>query len=578
MQSTKYNVNSEKCRAEANLCYKEKKFFEALIKYNESLCFAEMESENLGLAYANRSAVYFEMNLFDKCLENIQLARDNFYPSTKLEILAKREERSKSQMTTKMMKKEGNNNDDESVETFFKLSYETHAKLPCLVDCLELRNNEKYGRHIITTRQLNVGDVIAMDKAQFKVIKADSRYDTCHDSNIFQRCSNCLADNLLSLIPCRSCCKTMYCSMRCMESAYKRYHRFECEVIDELLKSGILHASMRIFFEGLSLFEDDICKMKTYLTKEKEKTLTIFDCIDENVVKTLNNNNNDDHNLDDDDDERKKMIFSTTISLVSSDFELPSSNIKSNNHDYDKISSIFHSSKRLKSLWTVMMNESNQTFINCLLSKLNKIGVNYLHGIGSWRIEKVTKQQQPEIDDNNDDDETPVALQPSTYQQLIGNGFYLLCSLFNHSCVPNIQRVNVMNDKVVVIVSRPIGKGEQLFDSYRPHFNVQPKAQRQASLLSDYNFHCDCEACINDYPLNENLKTFDEKLLEFIWSIHENIPFLTSIEARNELKEIYKIVAQQHRKRHFPSTELVILQSCISNCLFAITKPSIQFP
>jgi SET and MYND domain-containing protein 4 len=577
MQSIKYNVNSEKCRAEANLFYKQKKFFEALIKYNESLCFAEMESENLGLAYANRSAVYFEMNLFDKCLENIKLARDNFYPSTKLEILAKREERSKSQI--QIMKKGKNNKNnsddvDESLETFFKLSYESHAKLPCLINCLELKNNEKYGRHIITTRQLNVGDVIAMDTAQFKVIKADSRYDTCHDSNIFQRCSNCLSDNLLSLIPCRSCCKTMYCSMRCMESAYKRYHRFECEVIDELLKSGILHASLRMLFEGLSLFKDDICKMKIYLNKEK--TLTIFDYCE----KTLNNNNKiivDDHNNnkndDDDDDERKKMIFSTTISLVPSDFELPSSN---NNNDYDKISSIFHSTKQLKSLWSsFMMNESNQTFFKTLLSKLKKIGVNYLHGIGSWSVEKVQQQQQENENDN--ENETP-ALQPSTYQQLIGNGFYLFCSLFNHSCVPNIQRVNVVNDKVVVIVSRPIGKGEQLFDSYRPHFNVQPKAQRQASLLADYNFQCDCEACINDYPINKYLKTFDEEVLEFIWNIHENIPFLTPTEARKQLKKLYEIVSQQHQKRHFPSTELVILQSCISNCLFAITKPTIQFP
>lgn len=182
------------------------------------------------------------------------------------------------------------------------------------------------------------------------------------------------------------------------------------------------------------------------------------------------------------------------------------------------------------------------------------------------------------VEGDEEGNDVNAALQPSAYQQLIGNGFYLLCSLFNHSCVPNIQRLNVINDKIVVIVSRPIRKGEQLFDSYRPHFNVQPKTQRQENLLRDYNFNCDCEACINDYPTNQHLKIFDEDLLDKSWSIHESMPFLEATEARDQIKKLYEIVAEQHRKRNFPSAELVILQECISNCLIAITKPSIQFP
>lgn len=372
----KSNDYSEKCRSEANRLYVKKDFFDALIKYNESLCCAEMKSENVGLAYANRSAVYFEMNLFDKCLENIQLARNNFYPSSKLEILAKREEKSKTKMKSSNVK-----SNDHSLETFFKLSYESHAKLPCLAKCLELRNNKKYGRHIITTRHLNVGDVIATDIAQFKVIKADSRYDTCFDTNIFQRCSNCLSDNLLSLIPCSLCCKTMYCSAKCMKSAYQRYHRFECEIIDELLKLGIEHASLRILFEGLSLFEDDIYEMENYLNKEK--TLTIFDC--KKSFSKLNNKKSHDEDDDDyDDNDEKKKIFSTTISLASSDFELPFQPLSSN-YDYEKIFKIFQCSPKLKSLCSAM-NESNKIFLRNLLSVLNRIGLNYMHGVGKFQL------------------------------------------------------------------------------------------------------------------------------------------------------------------------------------------------
>ena len=91
-----------------------------------------------------------------------------------------------------------------------------------------------------------------------------------------------------------------------------------------------------------------------------------------------------------------------------------------------------------------------------------------------------------------------------------------------------------VEDKVVVIVSRPIAKGEQLFDSYRPNFNNQSKAQRQEGLLKDYGFVCDCEACINDWPMNQNLEVFSEDLLEFAWTSHEDLPFLTDSEFVSE--------------------------------------------
>lgn len=562
----KSNERSATLRAEANRLYVQKRFFNALIKYNESLCFAEAKSENLGLAYANRSAVYLEIGQFDKCLENIELARDNFYPSSKFELLAKRAEKCKHQMR--------NNNDSDSesnrVGTFLKLSYESHEKLPYLAKCLELRRNEKYGRHIITTRQLNAGDVVAFDVAEFKVIKSDSRYDTCDDTNVFQRCSDCLDDNRLSLIPCSECCKTMYCSIDCMKSAYIRYHRFECEIIDELLTSGIEHISLRMLFEGLSLFGDDICAMEKYLKKSsigngnnddggRVATLTIFDLV---------------NNIDEDESAKKKIL--TAISLASSDFELQFRLSNHYNDDYEKkISKVFRASPKLTSLWT-KMNKSNEIFVKDLMSRLQRVAVNYMHGIGGWSLKKA---EVDEGDDNNMKTSTSSAPQlPSAYQHLIGNGCYLFCSLLNHSCAPNVQRLNVANDKIAVIVSRPIRKGEQLFDSYRQQFNVQPKTLRRETLLRDYDFECDCEACINDYPTNKNLPIHNEELLEMAWEMHENLPFFTPQVATEQVKKFHKIINDQHRRGNFPSAELVVLQQCISNCLIAITKPSIQFP
>jgi hypothetical protein len=56
------------------------------------LCAAPAGSENVGIAYANRSVVYMKLGYYKTALANIQLARDHNYPASKLEKLAEREQ------------------------------------------------------------------------------------------------------------------------------------------------------------------------------------------------------------------------------------------------------------------------------------------------------------------------------------------------------------------------------------------------------------------------------------------------------------------------------------------------------
>lgn len=522
MNSKKSNANSENLRSEANRLYVQRHFYDALLKYNESLCFAEAESENVGLAYANRSAVYLEMKLYDKCLQNIEMAKQNRYPEKNLEILKKREKKCLELM------KQNNETKSSDLWDYFKLSHPPHKSLPFIADCLELRNDKKYGRHIVTNHQLKIGDIIAIDEPTFKVIKADSRYSTCFESNAFQRCANCLQDHLLSLAPCPLCCKTMYCSEDCMKSA-RRYHQYECEIIDELLASGNVHIVVRMFLEGLALFDDDIQQMEKCLRKHDEP-MTIYDF----EFGQLN------------DREAQRQRFLATVSLASN---AGRSDLK----DFEKI---FRSSEKMRNLW-----KFDESFTRKLLSKLLEVGTLFVHGIGAWtlKLNEIADDPKP----------------PSFYQQLVGNASYLFCSLLNSSCAPNVKRLNV-EDKVVVIVCRQIEKGGQLFDSYRPNFNNQAKAQRQEALLKDYGFVCDCEACTNDWPMNADLKVYSEELLEFAWAAHEELPFLTQDEAKEMLKKCYDMIAQHQQQ--FPSAEIIVLQECVSNCLIAITKPPFQFP
>ena len=199
IDSFKSNEAADLSRIDGNKLYCERNFFESLAKYNESLCSALEGSEGVGLAYANRSAVYFEMKLYEKCLKNIEMAKLNGYPEKNFHILDKR-----SQKCHELLKSEQQQVMENPFD-FVKLTYKENPRLPFVVNCLELRQSDVFGRYIVTTQDLNVGDILAIEEPHFKIIKSDSRYDSCPEMNKYQRCSVCLKDNLMDLIPCSYC-------------------------------------------------------------------------------------------------------------------------------------------------------------------------------------------------------------------------------------------------------------------------------------------------------------------------------------------------------------------------------------
>lgn len=186
----KCEETAENFRSDGNFHFGNKKFHDALLCYNQSLSFAG--DENISLTYANRSAVYLEAKLFKECLENIKLACENKYPKEKISKLVEREEKCK-----KLMKIHENDLENDPWN-FFKLSHAPNIKIPFIVNCLELCENEKYGRYLVTKKDLKTGDVIAIEEPFYKFID----HEVCHS-----RCANCLKSNNLNLIPCATCTK-----------------------------------------------------------------------------------------------------------------------------------------------------------------------------------------------------------------------------------------------------------------------------------------------------------------------------------------------------------------------------------
>lgn len=166
----------------------------------QSLCFA-VSDQNLAYSYANRSAVYLELKLYELCVENITMAKEKNYPLTKIHKLTERVDVCMANIPEVIQ--------PSKTALFFQPSYTTNPKTPNIVDCLELRKDQKFGKGIFTTRDLNPGVMLCVEEPV--MIKND-------DNERYVRCSQCFSCNFMSLMPCQDSTSFMFCSLDCQIS------------------------------------------------------------------------------------------------------------------------------------------------------------------------------------------------------------------------------------------------------------------------------------------------------------------------------------------------------------------------
>lgn len=193
MSLVKNNIKALQFLITANDLYERRRYCEALLSYNHSLCYAVPKTRFALVGYAKRSLIYFDLKEYDLCLANIELAIENH----NLDDEPVNFDDLKSECIELM--KTHRPVPDEDPLNFFRLSHPPNVKLPHLSECLELRVNEKFGRHLITTRDLAVGDIVAV--TDFSFIFFDKRARLHH-------CSQCTTSaTKLNLIPCTGCAK-----------------------------------------------------------------------------------------------------------------------------------------------------------------------------------------------------------------------------------------------------------------------------------------------------------------------------------------------------------------------------------
>lgn len=182
------------------------RFIEAMELYNKSLCFAENNSKNLGLAYANRACCFLGLKMFKKCLTDIELAKQNNYPANLLEKL----EKHKIDCLKRMEIEE-----DQSEIGVPTLDFEANEMFPCLANVLDVRNSDEYGRHTIAIADIDVGKTVIVESCYFGVTKFDH----------YKSCNICLNTNQ-NFIPCTKCTSALFC-LGCRQN---ELHGIECDM------------------------------------------------------------------------------------------------------------------------------------------------------------------------------------------------------------------------------------------------------------------------------------------------------------------------------------------------------------
>ncbi|XP_052890927.1 SET and MYND domain-containing protein 4 [Anopheles moucheti] len=459
----KDNVKAQSLRTRGNALFhpKVKRYIEALKCYNESIAFSEKGTEDRAIAYANRSMICYEMHRYEECLENIRLARDSNYPERLANKLVKREEDAKKALLAAANNQPGMKvgKETEPHVSEVKLSYNALETVPQVAACLELSESDKFGRYVVTNRNLNAGDVVIIERPFCRLLR---------DVYRCIRCDFCLKESLFTLLPCESCTVSMYCTTECMDKAYKQYHRIECPIIRDMWRifTKLPVLSMRVVTTAINSFDYNLQAMREHLAELNEKKVNAF-TMDwtkatprdiYNTVHVLETN----ANVRDSKDRMVRVFFTTIIhKLLVERTEL------------GKICGLdFGLSELLDDL---------------LLRHLQTSPVN-MHSL--HYMEYLPAQQLYEIENH-------------------ASACFPLLSMLNHSCAPNVTRVTLIDGRCAVMVNRPIPKGGQLYDNYGMHHSVMSRKERKYALAKQYRFTCKCEACINDYPLYPDLPSID---------------------------------------------------------------------
>jgi len=505
-----------------NKAYKDGKDLDALYHYSQAIIAAPVgqdgKSRELSILLANRSAVLFSLKAYGMALDDINLAFRLGYPDDLAYKLYDRKAKclvafkqmadagEAYKLALKYVDKATKLSGDRKTQVqreimqalaFFKnapahltknqpeVSMVHQAEVPeipnknslypVMSDAITFKYEENRGRFAVASKDITVGEVVTVEKAIVSHMLPEY---------MGKNCSHCFK-TMKAPIPCFTCTKVMFCSLRCRDIACSTYHKYECKLVDLFISSGM----------------SIICYLAYRSISQKPLQWFL-----------------DNKHLFDKHDKTSGQTKEQKDAYISGDYKNYYNLV--NHHDQRKIGDIFH-----RSMFTVFL-------LRCLQSqgyfptppgdKLTEdevyIGSLLMHFLEllQFNAHEVAQFEQPSK-----------TSQEGAKSVFIGAGVYPTLALFNHSCDPCIVRYYV-EDYVVVQAIKNIRKGEEICENYGPIFFHSDKEDRISRLEKQYWFKCQCIACTENWP---TMHEMTQDVLNFrcpIKECGESAPFHTS--------------------------------------------------
>ncbi|KAG4072492.1 hypothetical protein HA402_005264 [Bradysia odoriphaga] len=427
LKRNKSNADSLTARLIGNEKFKEGDFRGAMDKYNQSICLAENGSEYLSIAYGNRSSCFEKLEKYNFCLVDIQLAKDNNYPLRLMQKLDNRKAKCLLQIQS---------TDTILVQPQSILSYPAAENLPCMANVLRIDRNDDYGRLILATQDIHIGDTVIVEEDYVRFVVGE---------NI--RCSNC-GKRYVNFVPCEKCGGAMFCGERCLKNSF---HQMECEM----------------------LFYLDICNSGNFFPVFVLRSIIIgisaFSSVAE-MMKFVENCKVGDPN-------EIPISTSSHASRYRAFFKLSAFIPDQLSDQYKEFStmaySVYHSITS-SALAAQFQTVAQRRFLMHLA--IHHSFILRTNSFGSFETSTISGIT------NADND----------YEQSL----LLVTSYLNHACCPNVAKLKMDNLSICKAIL-PIKKGEQLFISYVDEDNDKYNSliDRQRYLQDAFGFTCKCEIC-----------------------------------------------------------------------------------
>lgn len=267
------------------------KIKEAFSHFAESAAYALPGSEELALAYNNRSVLSHHIRMYDLALIDINeaLSIDTVTILLKVKLLIRKinclksigdkvellqvqevqnllnkieSSESKRQMT-EALKKALEVKGDINFRAFMSKPFPKmtgSTEIPCASDAVEIKYNKTFGRHLAVNRYVPPGEILIAEDAYVTFPILENRY---------LYCCHCL--NLaLCAIPCDSCSLLIFCSKLCKNNAWKKYHNFECSIMKTLVDQTLFETSIFLLCRSVivGLKEQDFKINTEYVVNE----------------------------------------------------------------------------------------------------------------------------------------------------------------------------------------------------------------------------------------------------------------------------------------------------------------------